>query len=375
MQLTRRSWVAVALFGAGLCGAASACGSSGGEDDVALPERVVYRADPQTPPARPALLLGAQPLVLFYDQNAGAVQAAYFAGTTWNTELVDGSGEADRGAGLAAARDSTGTVHAAYRDASVQNVRYVSGVPGDWQAETPLPEGQDRGRAIDIAVDLNDDPWIAFRNETTQALEVVRRSQQTWFRETVDSEGNTGLFPAIAVGAGGEMHVAYRNGSDGTLRYALQTAPGQWQREIAAGDVDATWLSLLVRPPGSAEPLLNMPRVLFLDEILNEPRFALRGNDANWQLSRVDPETFGGSDNCLALRQDGTVYAAFLDQLNLDLKIAKLTDGRWRVWTEDSTGATGFQVSCAVGDDGRLRVAYVRRDTGELLFRMVEDRF
>lgn len=356
-----------------------------GREELAVPtgrSAVIATAADPTPGAALVsrlVLVDEVPYVAFHDGSDGSLRMAYPSGASWNIELLAAGEDAAMGAWLAAAAAPDGTMHVAFRNDKDVNVGHIEGQPGDWRASLPLPRGEDRGRGLSLALDLAGNPWIAYRNETTAALEVVHRSGGTWILETVDSQGNTGFHPSIAADLGGRMGVAYQDGTDGRLRYAQSSGVSTWTAvtvDTGADGAVGAFAALAIRAGANEDLFLAIPRILYLDEAANTMRYAEPTSGiVLWQTEVVDPGLFGGADSCIAVADDGSVWAAFLDASTLDLKIGRRRAGRWRVWTEDPLGATGFAPSCAVDRQGRLHVAYARRDRGQILYRLVPERF
>lgn len=324
------------------------------------------------------------PLVLFYDDSSTSIYAAYPFDNSWQVELVDTSGgEAGiKGQYLKSAVDGNGIVHAAYRNTTSNNIRYLAGIPGAWAAIDPLPPGENRGIGLDIAVDLGNNPWIAYRNDSTQALEVVYRSGENWLVDTVDGEGNTGFWPAIDSDLGGRIHVAYQNSSEPSVRVADFQNVGQWNiRTVEAGDgaVVGRWLSIGLRAGHSQDLSLTFPRLAYVYERDAEMtlRFAAPNAEGTWDLDFVDRSLFGGSDNCLAVAGNGDVWLVYFDAVGLDLKVARRQGGKWRTGIVDSAGAVGFWSDCMIDPHGRFHVVYVARDElgASIRHQVVRDAF
>lgn len=363
--------------------AVAACGDGGVVPSVPVQTIATVADATVARDLEPALvLIDGEPLVLYYDASVGAVYAAYPDESSWTTTLIDGGGDQDRGRHLRAVVASDGTVFAAYRDEVAKNIRLLSGAPASWTTLAPLPDGEDRGNGLDIALDLSDNPWIVYRNGATQAVEVVLRSAGAWLVERVDTEGNTGFWPRIAADLGGRMHVIYHNASEGSLRYAKFVGPGQWDLTTiepgGSGTVAGTWTALGLRPGFSGDLALAFPRAayVFQDAFTYTLKYAEPDTTGVWTAEFVDEGIFGGTDSCMVVADDGTVYLAFLDNLNLDLRIARRRGGSWQVWTQDAAGAVGYRSACALDATGRLHLVYASKDetSGELRYTVVEDR-
>ncbi len=331
---------------------------------------------------KPRLVLVAdQPVIVYYDDSAGALFAAFPTETSWATERLGGGPDTPAGRHLAAVADGNGTIHIAYRDDDAGDIRYVSGGRGDWSGQDPLPAGEDRGLGLDIAVDLGGNPWIAYRNETTQAIEVVYLSNDVWQIERVDSDGNTGLWPRIATDLGGRATVAYRNGSDNSVRLATFESVGQWDLQTVEqapdGAIIGEWTSLAMRPAFSEDLTLVFPRLLYMYDLDSTYalRYSLGVTTSEWESGFVDPAVFGGTDNCLAVAGNGDLYVSYLDNTTLDLRVAVRRGGSWRTAIADSDSAAGFYSSCAIDSAGSFHIAYGVRseDSATIRYKVLRE--
>ena len=90
--------------------------------------------------------------------------------------------------------------------------------------------------ATSIVIKADGHPAIAYYNDIAADLELAERSGGGWSISVVDSNGDVGRFPSLALDAAGDLHVAYYyhlGGSVGVIRYAKRTS-GVW----AIADVD-----------------------------------------------------------------------------------------------------------------------------------------
>ncbi len=158
----------------------------------------------------------------------------------------------------------------------------------------------------------------------------IGRSPGTWFFETADAQGNTGLFPSLAVDVQGTVHVSYYDDSVGSVRYARRSPAGGWMRVTV-----------------SEQELRS---------------------DAGVSLGDI------GMGTTLALERDGTPTIAYYDPAVRVLRFARLDSGGvWRGETVDSDGDVGTRPSSVIdaegvhllyGNESRFRLKIAHRNTG-----------
>ncbi|MDZ7814906.1 MAG: hypothetical protein U5N86_02545 [Planctomycetota bacterium] len=115
----------------------------------------------------------AVPRVFYYEPVQGDLVVAYYNGTVWNNIVIDAAG--DSGKNLCATVTPAGVYHIAYYDSLNGQVKYARSTDGfQWTVE--LVDGLDNsGFGLDMALDENKDPAIAYF--ATQAQELRYRSR------------------------------------------------------------------------------------------------------------------------------------------------------------------------------------------------------
>jgi len=79
----------------------------------------------------------------------------------------------------------------------------------------------DVGAGARLAMDLRDDPHIAYYDITNGDLKYAQRSGSAWSVQTLDSAGNVGEGASIAIGPDDRVHITYYDRTNGDLRYAV----------------------------------------------------------------------------------------------------------------------------------------------------------
>lgn len=331
------------------------------------------------------------------------------AAMDWTYATVDSTRYS--GNSLAMQLNAQGAKRYAWWTAAVGVVFAGDGLPAevlpavyDEPRAAPADGGRDAGPAgaqllitysVDLALSAAGEPWaVQVRHDCfrtcTGTARVQRRTPSGWVTENL---GTAYSRAAIAVDAGGRVHVAYasgayvieywvresgggwsggptglaaygglslRLGADGTphlawphggaLRYAVR-ANGAWQAQVVdSGGVVSASLALA---PGGARIAYDA----------NGPGLAAglwyaEQGPGGWTRTFVagSPPTAGGA--ALALDPAGDPFLAFNDQAGLDLRFASRKAGAWTVGDVDTYGNTGYYPAVAFDPSGRPLVAY-----------------
>ncbi len=131
---------------------------------------------------------------------------AYFDGTNWHTELVDGVVRAGMTNSIAV--DSHGRPHISYYDATNQNLKYAYRDSGGWHVQTIDSVG-DVGAYNSLALDQSDRPHIAYCVWASRCtnLKYVRFDGVAWQFQVVDSTDSPGAYSSIQIDSQGRPHV------------------------------------------------------------------------------------------------------------------------------------------------------------------------
>jgi hypothetical protein len=186
---------------------------------------------------------------------------------------------------------------------------------GTWVAE-PVGSGPQTYRwAVSVAVDPDGTPWVAFHDGDALDLMLSHRTTDGWTVETIDAEGDTGLYNELRIGPDGSQHISYYQRLDptsGIVRYAFREGP-----------------------------------------------------DADWQISDVDTLDnvfigFTGARNITSIDLDSDLnpWIAYSDESVM--RLARLVDGEWQIQTvtEAADVPLGQIVSLELDGDDRPHIAF-----------------
>ena len=186
---------------------------------------------------------------------------------------------------------------------------------GNWTVETIGTGPLTYKYATSIAIDPDGSPHISYYDQKDKSLALASRDDSGWIFDTVDDDGETGLFSSLVIDQSGRFHISYflkESSSSGVVKYATK------------GPDDRTW--------------------------------EIRDVDT---LSKL---AFGfvGARNItsLALDGDGNPWVAYSDEKRLSLAVWDGSD-----WTIDSVVDAGSKtlgqlVSLKLDSQGRPHIAY-----------------
>jgi uncharacterized repeat protein (TIGR01451 family) len=196
---------------------------------------------------------------------------------------------------------------------------YLSGTEwmrGTWVTETVEPPLSETGASSSLALEPTYPytPHISYYDRKTGHLKHAWRSGTAWLTETVDSEGDVGLYTSLALDSSGKPHISYLDNTHGSLKYAWLSG--------------TTWLSQTLVSTG-------------------------------WS---------GGMATSLKLDRADTPYISYYDAINGDLKLAYLKGGVWIIHTVDSNGDVGQYSSLALNQAGCPTISYYDATNGDLKY-------
>lgn len=250
---------------------------------------------------------------------------ACWNGAGWNTGEVYGNG----GPSLALEPTYPYTPHiSVYRSANLyyENLRhaYLSGTEwcsGTWVTEDVEPRQSYKGAYSSLALEQTYPytPHVSYYDAPNDTLKHAWQSGTTWFSETVDSEGDAGLYTSLELDGGDNPHISYYEHTNGTLRYAWLSGTTWFSETVDSTGRQEVWTR---RGATSLElDQAGMPYITYYDVTHGDLKFA-RFDGKIWIIQAVDSGGDVGSYSSLALDPMGCPHISYHDLTNIDLKYA-----------------------------------------------------
>ena len=191
----------------------------------------------------------------------------------------------------------------------------------------------DVGAGTSIAIDSNNALHVAYRDSTNSTLKYATNASGSWVTETVEAGGTS---PSIGIDSNNKVHIAHQSGTN--VRY-VNNLSGSWSSEAiitnATSTDDVGPSSIFVDSSNAVHVARNIG-------FGSRVRYA-SNSSGSWQVETIATGTLGSGPSVIV--DEGTVYAAFpLDStIQLDkesplgigrcyIKAAKLATQRGLQW-------------------------------------------
>ncbi len=233
-----------------------------------------------------AMVYGTTLQVFYYDFTAGDLRHAWYNGTTWQTEILDGSTSgvshynANVGTNPTTTINGDGSLQLFYYDQTSGNLRHAWSNASGWHFE--VLDG-DSGSVAGYNADVGSSSAATFYGNTLQVvyydatgtnLRHAWADASGWHFENLDGDANSvsgynansGYNPSMTV-SGNELHVFIYDATHGYLRHLWSSPSVGWQSENldGSGGSPTTRLQVNVGAYSTANVLNGKLHVLYYD--------------------------------------------------------------------------------------------------------------
>ena len=185
--------------------------------------------------------LNSAPHIVYYHSNSKQLRIAYRSGNTWKINTIDSSSNSG---GSPSAVVCGSQICVSYYDPVSKNLRFARGTLNAWAKATPHITSDEVGALSDIALNTFGDPVIAYTNASKKIpMMAFQLSNGSWQVEEVKAlDYKYGLYPSVAVGADGVVHISsshYTASStprDLAVYYSKRLTHGTWETARISDD-------------------------------------------------------------------------------------------------------------------------------------------
>jgi hypothetical protein len=265
------------------------------------------------------------PHASFHDhQYQDAVYATLTADGAWTVSQAGDAGH--DGWDNRVTVDAPGRPHMVAVDPEGSGIEYYRlDDDGSWQVEQIGSGPLTYKYATAVAVHPDGTPHISYYDQRELSLRLATRSADGWSIETVDNEGDTGLFSHIMIDAAGGVHLSYlerTSATSGNVKYAYRSTPGEaWQFSTLAS-LDKLFFGFTGARNITSISLDSQgrPWVAFSDEAALQ--IAVKNDDA-WALQTVVEAAGNPLGQIVSLKLDASdtphlAYSVITDKNQLD---------------------------------------------------------
>jgi hypothetical protein len=313
--------------------------------------------------------LSNRPYILYYNESLRAVELAQRT-PPWSAETVTTTRlTTNKNIGFKI-DPNTGRFHAAMYDSVNKDLIYATKGGLFWNY-THVDTAGDVGQNPSLALDSAGNPFISYYDATNGNLKLAYYDGATWTVEAVDATPNdTGLYSSIAVDpASGQIYIAYFNATSSRLwiAYSNATTPHTFILTNVDNTADTGRFLSLDLTAGS------IPGIAYYDASNQDLKYAIASAPApvwTFTLTQVDTTGAVGKYCSLAFDHWSLPHISYYDETNGNLKYAYYDGSTWTPQTVDSNGDVGLWTSIAIeqSPSNVPHISYYDRTQGKMKY-------
>ena len=313
-----------------------------------------------------------------YSTNTGLVVYMHYDGSSWASTQVSTSGKVGP---VGIALDSNNHPHISFV-ASGQycgnGLRLASFDGTGWTTNT-IESGSNKGCDSAIVIDGNDHAYIAYQDRSQSKLKFATNKSGSWIPYAPDTGGfgvaYPGYYSSLAMDDQGQFHIAHYDSDNDDLRYSTGVPNGAWSTDIVDSSGDTG------RNPSIAVDAAGDPHIVYRSWSGWKFKYAtLNPSSPNWQVSTIENHPGGsqgdgtGESNSIFIDGGGMMHVAYSDETNGVLRYATKSTGV--SVTNEITVKFGQHgsVTGTVVDDSTIRVTTPAISTGDTVVLSLVDK-
>ncbi len=259
------------------------------------------------------------PHISYLDSANDDLKYAFYDGTDWNIEIIDGFGYSGQFNSISL--DSNDRPHISYCDFGILNYAYYDGT--SWTVEMVDDNINGTVGNTAIALDSKDNPHISYSK--LGSLKYAIYDGDNWNIQTV--ENNSVSDTSISLDSNDRPHISYEGG-DEDLKYAYYDGIS-WSIET----LDS--IGLVGLDSSITLDSNDNPHISYHDQS-NEDLKYVYYDGTNWNIKIVDNLGNVGNFTSLALDSNDHPHISYKDTTNKAIKYAYFDGTSWSINTLDS---------------------------------------
>jgi len=281
------------------------------------------------------------------------VSANAFSAWVHKVESVDTTNYSDSANSIALDQNNNPSI--AYYDQTNKILKFAKKSGSSWQTYT-VDNTTASGTFLSLKFDSNNNAHIAYNffvgTDTINSLQYASCSGTVWSTSTVDASVDIlGEYASLAFDKSNIPHIAYRAASDDTLKYATLSGV-TWSTSTVATNVLLNGNCSI-----AINPLTNLPSIAFFDATNYMLKFADFSGSA-WTITTIDSGGTPGQYNSLVFNSSGIPSVSYYIFVTGDLKYATLKNGVWEKEIVETEGTIGTYTSLALDSNGNPQISY-----------------
>ena len=250
-----------------------------------------------------------------------------YNGTTWSWSQVSSNGKVGP---VGIAVDSNNYPHISYSayGSYCGNGLMLASFDGvDWTSQT-VKSGSNRGCSSALVIEDDDQINIAYQNRDTSKLSFVTGDGSSWSSAYSADFGNPassmypGYYSSMAVDNQGQLHIAHYDSKEEDLRYSTGVPNGQWSNTIIDSGGNTG------RNPAIAIDAAGDPHIVYHSWAGWDLKYAtLNPSSPDWQVSNVETAGSIGDSSSIFIDDAGIIHIAYSDDTNNVLRYATKNSG------------------------------------------------
>lgn len=312
----------------------------------------------------------AKPHISYFDFSEGAYYEAYMITTTWRFRLIDTSDTLGPGAVDLSANHEPQILY--YNDylGRIKTVRNAVG----WVEDSAITARLSPDQRIAFKVGQDGRSHLAYYDPISKDLVYGIKDGANWNFETLDSSGDVGQNPALALDSANNPYISYYDATNGRVKLAFKNSSNQWVTEAIqdVGNAAGSFSSIEVHPSTYAI------YVSFYDANSQSLKlaYAQSGDAHTWNVSEVDSSLQSGWHNSLALDASGNPLIAYYEASNKVLMFAAADSStppfNFTATAVDTSGQVGQYCSLGVDENGQYHISYYDEANRDLKYALFD---